>query len=197
MNYYEYEKSQQTCSHCNWDGPGRETPILESFAELAERACPRCGEKIAVVMYPTLAESRANWQDVEPAERSYFEAIEASQKDFTARSLKSPSQLPEIPVPVFALFWDDDGKEGEGGDTVIRLGDLVVWQEACVYEGYWRFDEIAAILRTKYGSALQDLEPTRRIELYLYGDKWSASDSVTATRNALRAQAVLPLPPIK
>jgi DNA-directed RNA polymerase subunit RPC12/RpoP len=141
MDYYEYEKSKQTCSHCNWDGLGRETPILESFAELAERACPRCGEKIAVVMYPTLPESRANWQDLEPAERNYVEAIEASQKDFTARSLKTASQLPEIPVPAFALFWDDDGKDGEGGDTVIRLGDLVVWQEPCVYEGYWRFDE--------------------------------------------------------
>jgi hypothetical protein len=121
----------------------------------------------------------------------------SSQRDFAARSLKTPSQLPDIPVPAFALFWDDDGREGEGGDTVIRLGDLVVWREPCVYEGYWRFDEVAAILRTRYGAALQDLEPTLRTELYLYGDKLTASDSVIATRNSLRKLARVPLPAIK
>jgi DNA-directed RNA polymerase subunit RPC12/RpoP len=66
MNYHDFQKSQQKCSHCGWEGSGRETEVLESFAELAERACPRCHEKIAVVMYPTIAESRANWQDLEP-----------------------------------------------------------------------------------------------------------------------------------
>jgi hypothetical protein len=197
MNYYEFGKSKQVCEHCDWEGPGRDTQVLELFAEVSERGCPSCGKKIAVVLHPTVAESRANWNDLGPLERSYVEAIEAGQAEFAARSLKSPNQLPEIPVSAFVLIWDDDGRERGGGDTVLRLGDLVVWREPCVYEGYWRFDEIAEILRAKYGTALQDLEPTPRTELYLYGDKLSAPDSVISTRNKLRKLARVPLPPLR
>ena len=178
-------------------GWARTRGVLESFADLSEYACPRCGEKIAVVMYPSIAESRANWKDLDPADQAYIEAIESRQREFASRSLKTPDQLPDIHEPAFVLLWDDDGSDKSDGDTVIRLGDRVIWREPSVYEGYWRFDEIAKILRTRYGAALQDLEPTRRSELDLYGDKLSAPDSVVAIRNALRTLASAALPPIK
>ncbi len=132
MNYYEFKREIQTCEHCHWQGPGRDAPILESFADLAEYACPRCGEKIAVVAYPTIAESRENWNKLDPTEQRYIEAIEATQQKFVDRSLKTPDQLPDIDLPAFVLIWDDDGSDGPGGDTVIRLGDRVIWREPSV-----------------------------------------------------------------
>lgn len=196
MDYYEFRRGLQTCAHCQWHGPGKDTRLLEAFTDLAEYACPRCGEKIAVVMYPTIAESRANWNDLDRTDQAYVGLVESRRREFAARSLRTPDQLPDIHADAFVLLWDDDGSDKSGGDTVVRFADRVIWREPSVYEGYWRFDEIAKILRTRYGAALQDLEPTRRSELYLYGDKLSAPGSVVATRNALRALASAALPPI-
>jgi hypothetical protein len=54
-----------------------------------------------------------------------------------------------------------------------------------VFEGYKRFERVAAILKDKYGSRLKELAPTPRSTLYLYGDSLTASDIVKRMREKL------------
>jgi hypothetical protein len=167
--------------------------VLEVFDEVSEYGCPSCEEKLAVVLHPTTAESRENWADLDETERAYVERIEQGQREFAERALKRAEQLPEISLPAFALVWDRDGPEIGDGDTVIRLGDRVLWREPEVYEGYWRYREIVELLKARYGTRLQDVEPSAVSELYLYGDQLSSPDQVRKVRNELRQAAAVPL----
>lgn len=54
-----------------------------------------------------------------------------------------------------------------------------------VYEGYERFEEVAHILKERYGAALRDLMPTATSASYLYGDSLTASDRIARFRRAL------------
>ena len=194
MNYYEFKKASVKCDHCGWEGYGREAGVLEVFREVAEYCCPKCQEKIAVVLHPTLDESRAHWSELDPLEQAHVEMIESNSREFAGRSLKSASELPDIDLPAFVLLWDRDGDDGARGDTVIRLGDRVIWQEPEVYEGYWRYEEIVELLKSRYGTALQDLEPSVRSGDCLYGDRVGSLGIVEILRNGLRQGAAQPLP---
>jgi hypothetical protein len=52
-------------------------------------------------------------------------------------------------------------------------------------------------LKSRYGSALQDLEPTVRSGDCLYGDRLSSLGRVKILRNGLRQGASEPLPPLE
>jgi hypothetical protein len=186
LNYFEFLKADLTCAHCQWQGKGTDASVVEAFDSLAEYACPRCDEKIAVVSYPTFAESRANWQNLGEADRLAIEIAETRNQEFAARCLRTPDQLPNIDLPAFTLVWDFDETQNRAGDTVIRLGDRVIWREPSVYEGSWRFAEVAKILQSRYGASLQDLEPTTESLLNLYGDKLGAPHAVDVIRDELR-----------
>lgn len=54
-----------------------------------------------------------------------------------------------------------------------------------VYEGYERFEEVAHILKERYGAALRDLVPTAASATYLYGDSLKASDRIARFRREL------------
>jgi hypothetical protein len=53
------------------------------------------------------------------------------------------------------------------------------------YEGYRRFAAVFEILRERYGSRLAEVRPTPASELYLYGDKLSAPDTIDALNASL------------
>jgi len=196
MNYYEFQKASVKCKKCGWEGSGRETNPLEVFREVAEYCCPKCQEKIAVILHSSLHESRAHWSELSPLEQAHVELIERNLEEFEARRLTSASELPSIDLPAFVLLWDRDGDEPGRADTVIRLGDRVIWQEPQVYEGFWRYEEIVELLKSRYGSALQDLEPTVRSGDCLYGDRLGSLWGVQELRNGLRQAAAQPLEPL-
>jgi hypothetical protein len=112
-------------------------------------------------------------------------AIPATQ-EATARSamdnaiLHSPDQLPDIDSEALFFVWDQIET-----DTVIRFGNQIVWREETGWEVYDRFEEIAAVLKQKYGRRLIDMVPTLRSEYALYGDASYAWGRVQGARESL------------
>jgi hypothetical protein len=159
-------------------GPGSALSLGDYTSEYVERVCPACEELITVVLHPTIAESRANWDKVSEWDRKNIEAAEAFQAEFKRRKLREPSQLPDISEPSFTLSWDfvDHGSHRE---TLIKHGEKIIFAEPALWEGYERFVEVAEILHNRYGTAPRDLIPTAASKLYLYGD-YSGSPAVVA-----------------
>ncbi len=180
LTYYSYKGERFRCKHCEWQGMGDELELGEEFDQLVELDCPACQKKLTFVMYPTLAESRANWDRLSDSEKAQVELIEDARARFDALCLKTPEQLPEIAHRAFSITWDfsDDM-------TVLQLGDQEVFNEPAVYEGYERFEEVARILKLRYGSALQDLKPSPASETYLYGDSLTSSERIEQFRQAM------------
>ena len=184
-NYYDnWENEQFECPKCKWHGPGSALVLGDYNWESAERLCPVCEELITVVLHPTIEESRANWDKVSEWDRKNIEAAEARQVAFERRKLREPSQLPDIPEDSFILHWDfaDDGSHR---DTLIKRGDTIIFTEPALYEGYERFIEVAGIVRSRYGTAVLDLVPTQRSEIYLYGDQSSSPGMIAAARQRI------------
>ena len=61
-------------------------------------------------------------------------------------------------------------------------GKKEIFKEPAVYEGYERFEEVARILKARYGNALLDMAPTQNSEVYLYGDSLTAADRIAKFR---------------
>ncbi len=194
VSYYDdWRERRSQCGNCGWQGLGSELQTGEMFRELMEMECPGCGQRLLVVSYPTLAESRANWSKLSEGERAEVEAIELFNRRFESASLKAPSQLPELECDELVLDWDFaetcPGTAGGGQtspETVIRHGHIEVWREPALWEGYERFVEILGMLRERYGARLKDLVPTAASELFLYGDRLASPDLVQQARDALR-----------
>jgi hypothetical protein len=100
--------------------------------------------------------------------------------------LYSPRQLPDLDGESMALTWDQDG-----ADSIVRYGQLTVWREQSGWEVYDRFEEIALILKQKYGSRLVDLVPTPNSRYALLGDSSAAIFHVDSAREALGKDAPL------
>ncbi len=93
------------------------------------------------------------------------EEADEQEKQYREKCLSSTDQLPTLPDGEITLTWDM-----EQDLTQIRNGESVIWSEPVVYEGFDRFEQIAHILKDKYGNRLKDLVPTDRSKLFLYGD---------------------------
>jgi hypothetical protein len=179
--YYEDWKDEtQTCRACGWQGPGRDLTPGETLADLFEACCPKCGEKVLTVSYPTIRESRRQWDKVAPADRIAVELAEQRARDFARRELRSPDQLPDLEGDDLILVWDRDGQ-----NTVIRYGAQELWREPGFYEDCERFEQVAEILYAKYGPRLQDLVPTRASYYSLYGDRIGAPHRIERFRERL------------
>jgi len=186
LDYFgDWKTRLLTCPVCGWTGTFREG-LTEIYDALEDCECP--GEHgsldrpmLAILPFPTLEDSRQNWASLPEHERRHVEAIEASQNEFARRKLNSAGELPDLPDPVLDLLWDQAGDE-----VVLRLGDREVWREPVRYEAVWRFDEILALLREKYGARLRDLAPTPASEYHLYGDKLWYPGAIKRTREGLR-----------
>ena len=133
--------------------------FYEVFADVNEMACPNCKDKIGAVS--STMELEDNFD-----------------------RLSSPEQLPELPGESIVLIWDIE--RYDGGDTIIRFGEKVVWREPAYYEGSERFIEIVDILIQKYGSRLRDLIPSENSELLLYGDRIVSIDLIGKCREKIR-----------
>jgi hypothetical protein len=178
--YDDWKDKAQTCGACGWQGPGRDLTPGEMFADLFEACCPKCGEKVLIVSYPTIEESRRHWDEVSPADRIAVELAELRRRDFERRQSRTPEQLPDLEGDDLILVWDRDGR-----DNVIRYGAQVLWREPGYYEAYERFEELAEILYAKYGPRLQDLVPTRASYDSLYGDRIGAPARIKGFREKL------------
>jgi hypothetical protein len=186
--YYDnWREAEYLCENCKWHGRGKDLAHGETFADLYEVDCPKCSGRIGTITYPTLDESRQNWDKVSPADRLVVQLVEARQEDFDRRGLRLPDQLPDLVGDDLILAWDFDDRDAR--DTVVRYGDFVVWREPAIYEGYKRFEEVAAILVGKYGSRLRDLVPTGSSEDFLYGDRIGSPSRIEKFRQRMRERA--------
>jgi hypothetical protein len=183
FNFYTYQEEQFFCKRCGWRGLGAQLDFGEKFDEHAELNCPNCNIKVSLVMYPTLADAHANWDRLSDSQKDGINFLKGARALIVATRLEDPYQLQEITEPTFTLSWDFSREM-----TVLRLGDRVIFSEPAVFEGYWRFEEVALILKERYGSSLSDLIPTPASETYLYGDSLSASERVDKFRADTFAQ---------
>ena len=184
-NYYDdWKQSSFNCKQCAWTGLGSELVQGEKPRDLFEVCCPNCGRVISVVLLPTLEESRENWDKLSELDKHAVETMEARQKDSSGRRLSDPEELPDIAGDDLEILWDIE--HFEGGDTMLRHGNIVLWREPSFYEGYERYLDVGQILLQKYGSRLKDFIPTQESRLYLYGDSTSAADKVDQFRERLK-----------
>jgi hypothetical protein len=144
---------------------------------------------------PTEAEGGlALWSEI--LERKLFDADMAIKAAMTTNELfchpleikplqpsllSSPAQLPELEGETLVLTWDQID-----ADSLILHGDTIVWREWTGWEVYARFEEIAIILKQKYGKRFTDLAPTPRSLYALYGDSIAGSFRVDHVRESLR-----------
>ncbi len=68
---------------------------------------------------------------------------------------------------------------------MLRHGDREIWRELAYYEGYQRFAAVFELLRERYGSRLAEVRPTPASEVYLYGDKLSAPQTIDGLNASL------------
>jgi len=171
--YDDWKTPVLTCPRCGWQGTFNEGAV-EEHDQLMDSSCPKCWKLVAIVLYPTIAESRANWDKLSDVEKQWVDGLDAAKQAFDAAK----------------LLWDFETDNQGNSLTVIRRCDDIeidrtIWREMAVFEGYKRFERVAAILKDKYGSRLKELAPTPRSTLYLYGDSLTASDIVKRMREKL------------
>lgn len=182
--YYDDWRNQVVTCECGWRGPLRQEDA-EPYAALLQLSCPECDRSLAVVHYPSDEERLARANTLDGPERAELEErrrfLEETQRD----ALKHARQLPELEGDPLDLLWDF-AQEGASAYTLIRLSDTVVWKEPAIFEGAERFEQVAAILKARYGTRLHDLRPSEESHAYLYGDELSAPDRVDRVRRSLR-----------
>lgn len=162
----EWMKNEYTCHSCSWSGNGGETArgimYRGTFLELT---CPACSEFLDVLILPAEKGCAHSKEGLSEEQLKAKEAEEEQERKYREKCLASAGQLPDLPEGEITLSWDM-----EQDQTTIRNGENVIWSEPVVYEGFDRFEQMAVILKEKYGSRLQDLVPTDRSKLFLYGD---------------------------
>lgn len=84
------------------------------------------------------------------------------------------------------IDWDFEECDGETW-TVLRHDDDEIWRELAYYEGYERFAAVFDLLSERYGARLKEVRPTSASEMYLYGDKLSAPDTIARLNGSLKA----------
>lgn len=181
--YFDAMREEHKCP-CGWVGQGNALVMGELFDDRSEWHCPACDAKLLVVLHPTLEEYRANWDELDDKERRSVERCEQFWDQFRREMLRGPDDLPDVSDPSFVLTWDCSDNP-DSRRTLIKLGDRVLFSEPEVWEGYERFEEVAEILKTKYGPRLKDVIPTKQSWMYLYGDKSRAPEFVEETRRKL------------
>jgi hypothetical protein len=180
FNYYDSWRNELLACDCGWRGTFEQGHV-EHHNELMDSECPNCSAIIALVVYPTAAEVEQN----EPHDSRFRRTVrKAEERQAGSKSLclRSVEQLPEIRDPGFVLDWsfEEDGL-GEKW-TVIRKAGQEIFRELAFWEGWRRYLEIAAILKSKYGNRLLDLRPLDQSWLYLLGDSLVAGERIAQYR---------------
>jgi len=186
LDYFgDWRTRRLTCPTCGWTGTFGEG-WTECHAALQDCECPgdhRAGDRpiLAILPFPTLREWEAHEARLSPAEQAYIGEVREGRERFMAHKLKRAGELPDLPGEALDLAWDQ-----AGGEVVIRLGQREVWREPVRYESLWRYEQVLALLREKYGTRLRDLAPTPASEYHLYGDQTTALRAVARLRKRLR-----------
>jgi DNA-directed RNA polymerase subunit RPC12/RpoP len=188
VRHYDFDPATETigCPKCGWEDAATEASI-ELYEGLCELECPKCSERLIVVVFPTPETTRAaaaagNARAQE--ELAGLERREARRAKAQAVALTRPSQLPDAVGPV-DVIWDFE-EHGDECLTILRAGDQVLWGELAYWEGIERFKEVAAILRRRYGRELRSITPSPASTLFLYGDKLSAPQTVDRVNAELK-----------
>jgi hypothetical protein len=179
-DYYTYKQHTYQCKNCGWQGLGLDLRNGEMFDALYELDCPSCFEMVTFVPYPSSREPHG--ENLSESGRSMIDSAKSYIARFNAMCLKSPDQLPDVAAAAFSITWDYLHKDEL---TILKHGDKVIFCEPALYEGYERYEEVALILKERYGDALIDLVPTGRSEFYLYGDRLSSPERLNKFRQAL------------
>jgi hypothetical protein len=162
----EWMKKEYTCSGCSWSGTGGESTrgllFREKFIELT---CPTCSEFLDVLILPAEKGCAHSLEGLSEEQLKAKAEEKEQERQYREKCLSVADQLPNLPDGEITLSWDM-----EQDQTQIRNGEAVIWSEPAVYEGFDRFEQIALILKEKYGNRLKDLVPTDRSKLFLYGD---------------------------
>lgn len=182
--WYDFQHDPLTCAACGWTGRGRDAAMREMFDGGAEYMCPACSRYFGFVGFPTPDEVRSDPR-ADPIDRMVVECRDERIAAFERTKLRSPDQLPAVDPPPVALVWDVVTDPERGDEVVILHGDRVLWREISWYENFRRFDEVARVLKARYGETLQDLVPSRRSWMDLLGDSMRADGEIATTRAAI------------
>lgn len=162
----EWMKNEYTCSECSWSGTGGETARGTMYrGKFLELSCPSCSEFLDVLILPEEKGCAHSREGLTEEQLKAIAEAEEQERLYREMCLTSADQLPPLAEGDVTLNWDM-----EQGETQIRNGETVIWSEPVVYEGFDRFEQVALILKEKYGNRLKDLVPTDRSKLFLYGD---------------------------
>ncbi|WP_156409172.1 hypothetical protein [Mycobacterium sp. Root265] len=190
LPYWEFTARQDdpvTCPQCGWVGPPSRG--MEQHRDLLDVTCPQCGTMLLIIPFPTAADTRqaaAAGNAKAIAEIPRIDAQEQRWREDSATELRTPGQLPEIDGDELVIDWDTDHSDTDRPVTVLRHGDRELWREACYWEGYGRFNQVAKLLRQRYGRRVVELRPTSRSEMHLYGDRWAVGGYLDKVNAALR-----------
>jgi tetratricopeptide (TPR) repeat protein len=187
LNYWDYDRaSEVTCPSCGWSGAGAGNESY--FDELLDVRCPECETMLLIVAFPTLEETRAAAAAGNPLAQAELPNVDA-RRTFLSRAqeleLNEPSQLPDLEGDALRIDWDLE-ERGDERWTVLRHEARELWRELAYYEGYERFGRVFELLRERYGARLAEVRPTPASELYLYGDKLSAPNTIDALNASLK-----------
>ncbi len=162
----EWIKKEYTCSSCSWSGTGSDSARgLLYRGKFVELTCPTCSASLDVLILPAEKGCAHSLEGLSEEQlKAKAEAAE-QERQYRDKCLSSADQLPILADGEITLSWDM-----EEDQTLIRNGETVIWSEPAVYEGFDRFEQIALLLKEKYGTRLKDLAPTDRSKLFLYGD---------------------------
>lgn len=187
IGYWDYDpEALLRCETCGWRGPG--SANQEPYDTLLDVHCPECDRMLLIVPYPTTKQTRAaaaagNERAI--AELPSYERMEARAERAKGTHLTAPEQLPELAGEELVIEWDLEEADDERW-TVLRHDGAELWRELAYWEGYERFAEVFTIGAARYGERLAELRPTEASEMYLYGDKLSAPDTVAALNAGLK-----------
>jgi predicted RNA-binding Zn-ribbon protein involved in translation (DUF1610 family) len=172
MKYYsDWKNISADCPYCKWTGIGIETKQGELYSTFVERICPKCGENVFLLEFPTLEETEKNWYNVSEEDRKVHDIITDGRRERDRYALKSISQLPEIDSESFTLSWDTEHNEWSNNFYIIKHGEQLIWRQPALFEDYKTFYKVAEICKKKYGSRLKDIIQTKRSEYSMYGDQ--------------------------
>ncbi len=189
FNYYsDWKIKVLHCNKCGWEGTF-EKGYVEPFDEGMECTCPRCEWQVApilaMVLYPTDAETEANWDKISEAEKEEHIRHKRLRERWKETILKATSQLPDIDGDNLIFTWDFT-IEGNDRWNIIHYKEKVIWKEIAIYESAERFSMVAEILQKKYGPRIADLVPTDASYTWLYGDSLRSEYKVEEARRKLK-----------
>lgn len=179
--YENWMEKEYACGECPWRGTARETGRGRMYREkFLEVCCPECSGFLDILIFPPGMGCGDSRKELTEEQRTAREEAQEQERIYREQCLHSVDQLPELQGDDLALVWDQ-----EGAETRILNGETVIWSEPVKYEAFDRYEEVAILLKEKYGSRVKDLTPADRSKLFLYGDYAPALDYLKKVRKEL------------